>query len=169
MTGTANAWVLYCQALGLDANATTEDVKNAYRSMAGNGEHPDHGADPERWKLITAAYGELKNIAQKKRGRYTTKSDEAWLRAWDDLTRPAPKPEEPKAEQASAEWAFEEREGESKDDRRRRYARTRQQWRYANDPEFAKARKEASLRSHKKTNARRKAEKAAKAESEASA
>lgn len=195
--------------------ATIADIKDAYAELAKNGEHPDHGGDPERWKLITAAYNELKAIYAKKRGRYESKTDLAWVRNWDALetaglgedipeddepattepeatepeaeetSEPAddeetadeePEVSEPEAEAATEEpeteepaaaepapFVFAEVEGESKDDRRRRYARERQQWRYATDPEFAASRRSASKKSHSKSAAAKKAAKAADA------
>lgn len=140
-------------------------MTKAYRALAGNGEHPDNGGNEDRWKLVTAAYTELKKIFSKKRGSTETKSDERWYSAWIDLTRPqsaTPPKSGPSASASSdgtVEWKFEDIEGESKEDRRRRYARTRQQFRYATDPDYAKARKEASVRSHKKARDAKKAEK----------
>jgi hypothetical protein len=95
----------YFAALGITEDATKDEVTKAYRALAANGEHPDHGGDCERWQLITAAFNELKAMFSKKRGRYENKSDEAWKRAWDALVKPAatktPKAEQPKAEKTS--------------------------------------------------------------------
>lgn len=96
----------YYEALGLNDEADLAAIKKAYATIAGNGEHPDHGGDPERFKLITAAFNELKAMKSKKRGYWGRNSDLAWARAWDDLNKPAateePKTEEPKAEQPKA-------------------------------------------------------------------
>lgn len=156
--------VYYLAAFGLPADfdkVTSADVKKAYASIASNGAHPDNGGDPQTFALVTAAYNELKAIFGKKRGVYENKSDVVWMRNWTELHAPKPQPKADKPKSApktdapktdAPVWVFEEREGESKDDRRKRYARERQAFRYANDPEFAKARKEASKRSHSKKN-----------------
>jgi DnaJ-class molecular chaperone len=155
--------IFYFAALGLTEDATPAEVKSAYANLASNGLHPDHGGDAAKWTLITAAYNELKAIFGKKRGQYTNKSDALWLRDWlllhgaEDTERPAA--DAPKAEQSSGlpKFVFAEREGESKDERRKRYARESQQFRYATDPYYAAKRKESSLRSHAKKAARDKA------------
>lgn len=163
MIANADRPVFYLAALGLPADftkVTAKDVTKAYRAIAGNGDHPDNGGNGERFALITAAYNELKAISGKKRGTLTRKSDEAWLRAWNALPNSAhagtstskgeAKPEVAKRQPRTDGWVFEEREGESKEDRRKRYARERQAFRYANDPEFAAARKRQSRDSHQR-------------------
>jgi hypothetical protein len=164
--------VYYLAALGLPADfdaVTAEDVKKAYSALATNGMHTDNGGDAETWALITAAYNEVKAMFAKKRGRSESNSDKRWLAAWDALQRPSTRPSEPKAAgtdepKADGEkFVFEEKDGESKDDRRKRYARQSQQFRYARDPEFAAKRKASSLKSHAKKAARDKAAKEAAA------
>lgn len=181
----------YLAVLGVDGDFetnTAKDVKAAYANLASNGMHPDHGGDPELWKLITAAYNEAKGIFSKKRGKYESKTDQLWLMAFEALQKPAtspsepeaagteePKVDEPKAEEPKADkraagskttdgWVFEEKDGESKDDRRKRYARERQAYRYANDPDFAASRKKASRDSHQRTVKAKEAAKAAASE-----
>ncbi len=46
--------------LGVDAKATTDDIKNAYRRLASKN-HPDKGGDAEEFKKIQAAYDKLSN------------------------------------------------------------------------------------------------------------
>ncbi len=87
-------------------------------------------------------------IRGKKRGRYETNTDERWLAAWTELQ--IAKAQAAHAAEAPERFAFEEIEGESKNDRRKRYARESQKFRYANDPEFAAKRRESSKRSHAK-------------------
>ena len=73
----------YLEAFGLAADfdaVTREDVTKAYRAMAGNGAHSDHGGDPAKWQLITAAYNALREIFNKKRSKFETPSDAAWKR-----------------------------------------------------------------------------------------
>lgn len=48
------------EVLGVDANATEDEIKKAYRRKARQ-EHPDAGGDPEEFKEVTAAYEVLKN------------------------------------------------------------------------------------------------------------
>jgi hypothetical protein len=151
----------YLRALSMTddnfSTVTSATLKAAYAEAAKTG-HPDHDGDPVLWALITSAYNEMKSILAKKRGATESKTDEAWLRSFTEATKP-----KAKSNGTGDGWVFEEVDGESKDDRRKRYARSRQQFRYATDPEYAAARKEASLRSHKKSAERAKAEKAAKA------
>jgi DnaJ-class molecular chaperone len=146
----------YFSALGLPETATPADVKKAYAAMASNGDHPDKGGDPKRWALITAAFNELKRMAAKKRGRaFGTASDLAWLRDWNNLNKPAaseaPKQEAPKDDRPK--YVFVKREGESKEDARRRYARESQQFKYQSDPDFAQRRRDASKRCNDKKRA----------------
>jgi DnaJ-class molecular chaperone len=154
-------------ALGLeedfDAN-TSADIKSAYANLASNGLHPDHGGDAAKWTLITAAYNELKAIFGKKRSKYTTPSDEAWLRNYLALHGMETPKDETTTSGDLPKFVFVEQEGESRDDRRKRYARQSQQFRYATDPYYAAKRKESSLRSHAKKAARDKAAKEAAAE-----
>jgi hypothetical protein len=151
--------LFYLRALSMTDDSfetvTTASIKDAYRAAAANGLHPDHGGDAELWALVTAAYNELKAIFTKKRGKSINHTDEAWLRAFDKATAPklaaAPKADKKAAGSKTTDgWVFEEKDGESKDDRRKRYARERQQYRYASDPDFAAARKAASKKSHSK-------------------
>lgn len=89
---------LYLSALGLDPEReyATKEIHAAYRTLAANGDHPDHGGNAERWQLITAAYNELKAMAAKKRGGYGRKSDIAWAAEWEAVS--APKAKRQKAE-----------------------------------------------------------------------
>ena len=45
----------YYEVLGVDENATQEDIKKAYRNLAKEN-HPDKGGDGEMFKKISAAY-----------------------------------------------------------------------------------------------------------------
>ena len=45
----------YYNLLGVEKNATFDQIKKAYRKLALK-EHPDKGGDPEKFKDITAAY-----------------------------------------------------------------------------------------------------------------
>lgn len=45
----------YYELLGVDKNATFDQIKKAYRKKAIK-EHPDKGGDPEKFKEITHAY-----------------------------------------------------------------------------------------------------------------
>ena len=45
----------YYNLLGVDKKATHAQIKKAYHKLALK-EHPDKGGDPEKFKLITAAY-----------------------------------------------------------------------------------------------------------------
>ncbi len=57
----------YYQTLGVDQNATPEQIKKAYRSLA-NKHHPDKGGDQARFKDISAAYETLSD--QQKKAEY---------------------------------------------------------------------------------------------------
>jgi DnaJ-class molecular chaperone len=144
----------YLLALGLPADfdrVAAADIKAAYAKLAMGGSHPDRGGHADEWALVTAAYNELKAILSKKRGRYESSTDERWLAAWTELQ--IAKAQAARAAKAKAEplkFVFIERAGEAKDDRRRRYARESQAFRYATDPEFAAKRRAASKRSHAK-------------------
>lgn len=78
-------------ALGIAQTATAAEIKEAYRKLS-EIHHPDRGGDPERFKLITAAFTAAKNIAARRRGGFGNKSDQAWQRAWDALTPTAKAP-----------------------------------------------------------------------------
>ena len=45
----------YYKVLGVDKNATTDEIKKAFRKRALK-EHPDKGGDPEKFKDMTVAY-----------------------------------------------------------------------------------------------------------------
>jgi len=45
----------YYDLLGVDKKATHAQIKKAYHKIALK-EHPDKGGDPEKFKLVTAAY-----------------------------------------------------------------------------------------------------------------
>ncbi len=57
----------YYQILGVDRNATAEDIKKAYRKLA-HQYHPDKGGDEKKFKEINEAYQVLSN--QEKRRQY---------------------------------------------------------------------------------------------------
>ncbi len=57
----------YYKSLGIDKNATTEDIKNAFRRLAME-HHPDKGGEAEKFKEINEAYQVLSD--EKKRGQY---------------------------------------------------------------------------------------------------
>lgn len=57
----------YYQDLGIDKNATTEDVKAAFRRLAME-HHPDKGGDPEKFKKANEAYQVLSD--ESKRAQY---------------------------------------------------------------------------------------------------
>jgi curved DNA-binding protein len=59
------------QTLGVDENATQEEIKKAYRKLA-NKNHPDKGGDAEVFKKIAAAYEVLGD--EQKRAEYDNKS-----------------------------------------------------------------------------------------------
>jgi DnaJ-class molecular chaperone len=149
----------YWTALNVEQGASKQKIVAAYRKLSTT-MHPDAGGDEKLFALITAAFNALKADPSHFWGQ---NGDSSWQRDYIAATKPADEPEPKAAGRPKIEdgFVFEDIEGESKDDRRRRYARTRQQYRYANDPEFAKARKEASLRSHAKKAARDKAAKEA--------
>jgi hypothetical protein len=56
--------------LGVDANASDDDIQKAYRKAA-RANHPDLGGDPEKMKKVNSAYEEIK----RRRGR---KDDADW-------------------------------------------------------------------------------------------
>lgn len=57
----------YYQTLGVQPNATAEDIKKAYRKLA-NKHHPDKGGDQAKFKDISVAYDTLSD--QNKRAEY---------------------------------------------------------------------------------------------------
>lgn len=143
----------FFDALGITLDATTADVTKAYRRLAPEF-HPDlHPEHAERFKLITAAFNVLKNetsrLAYRRRARLDLLdgSDQSWARDWTAVT--TPQRETPKSS-SLPKFVFVERDGETKDDRRKRYARESQQFRYKTDPYYARTRREASKRSYAK-------------------
>lgn len=145
-------------ALGVKQDVSAETIKRAYRRIAKE-MHPDAGnGETELFKLITAAYQGLKDDPARPWGQ---RGDATWQQSYLKATA-KPKAERPKAE---GEFVFEDIEGESKQDRRRRYARTRQAFRYQTDPEYAAARRASSVKSHKASRERAKAAKNAPAAS----
>lgn len=151
----------YIYSKALD-NASLKSLTLDYTSRAKT-EHPDVGGDVELWTLRTAAYNEMKRVLNKKRGKYSTKSDERWAEMWaeaqhrvytnkakeakmTDETVTPEAPEKPK-------FVFVKQAGETVEDQRRRYAREYAKFRYA-DPEYAAKRRESSRRSHKKNDSK---------------
>ena len=61
------------ETLGLSTNASSQEIKRAYRALAMT-HHPDKGGATERFKSITAAYEILSN--EDKRRQYDTQSDQ---------------------------------------------------------------------------------------------
>jgi molecular chaperone DnaJ len=57
----------YYKSLGIEKNATAEDVKNAFRRLAME-HHPDRGGDAEKFKEVSEAYQVLSD--EKKRSQY---------------------------------------------------------------------------------------------------
>jgi molecular chaperone DnaJ len=57
----------YYGVLGVDENATQEDIKKAYRNLAKEN-HPDKGGDEEKFKKITEAYDTIGDV--NKRNQY---------------------------------------------------------------------------------------------------
>lgn len=128
----------YHTALKIEQGASKQKIVAAYRAISKE-LHPD--VAPERaaeFSLVTAAFNVLKANPLHVFG---DKSDLAWQRDYLAATAPAPK-----AKGTNDGWVFVEKADESKDDRRKRYARERQAFRYAADPAFAQARKDASKR-----------------------
>jgi len=54
----------YYQILGVDKNATQEELKKAHRKLALKC-HPDKGGDPEKFKEINEAYDVLKDAEKR--------------------------------------------------------------------------------------------------------
>lgn len=54
----------YYQILGVDSNATPDDIKKAYRKLA-NKHHPDKGGDQSKFKDISVAYETLSDPQKK--------------------------------------------------------------------------------------------------------
>jgi hypothetical protein len=72
----------YWTTLNLAETATVAEVKEAYRKLSET-QHPDKGGDAERWKLLTSAFNAAKARVAGRRGGWGTRSDLAWLRAWE--------------------------------------------------------------------------------------
>lgn len=154
----------YWTALNITEGASRQKIAAAYRKIAKE-LHPD--VAPERaaeFALVTAAFNSLKANPLHYFG---SKADRAWQRDYIAASGwKAPRAEraaKPKASKVNDGFVFEDIEGESKEDRRKRYARTRQQWRYARDSEYAAARRAASKKSHAKAAASKKPAKEAAA------
>ena len=58
----------YYTILGLDKNASVDDVKRAYKKGCVKGEyrHPDKGGDPEKFKILSEAASVLSDPEKKK-------------------------------------------------------------------------------------------------------
>ncbi len=54
----------YYKVLGVDRNATEDQIKTSYRELAKK-YHPDVGGDPEKMKEVNVAYAVLSDPAQK--------------------------------------------------------------------------------------------------------
>ena len=54
------------KTLGLDRNASQDDIRRAYKKRAAKA-HPDHGGDAEEFKRVAAAYAVLSDDAKRKR------------------------------------------------------------------------------------------------------
>jgi len=54
----------YYQTLGVERNATADDIKRAYRRLASQ-HHPDKGGDTKKFQEIQAAYDALSNPQQR--------------------------------------------------------------------------------------------------------
>ena len=52
--------------LGLDRNASQDDIRRAYKRRAAKA-HPDHGGDAEEFKRLAAAYATLGDEEKRKR------------------------------------------------------------------------------------------------------
>ena len=57
----------YYKILGVDKNASQQDIKKAFRNSAKK-HHPDKGGDPEEFKKLNNAYETLGN--EQKRSQY---------------------------------------------------------------------------------------------------
>lgn len=55
----------YYEILGVEADASAEDIKKAYRTLSKK-HHPDHGGDEEKFKEINEAYSTLSNPEKRK-------------------------------------------------------------------------------------------------------
>ena len=63
----------FYEVLGVSKNATSDEIKKAYRKKALK-EHPDKGGDPEKFKEISLAYEVLSD--QEKRDIYDKYGEE---------------------------------------------------------------------------------------------
>ncbi|MFM7851502.1 MAG: DnaJ domain-containing protein [bacterium] len=63
----------YYDLLGVSKKSTFNEIKKAYHKLALK-EHPDKGGDPEKFKLITAAYEVLSD--KEKRDIYDEHGEE---------------------------------------------------------------------------------------------
>ena len=54
------------KTLGLDRNASQDDIRRAYKKRAAKA-HPDHGGDAEEFKRLAAAYATLGDEEKRKR------------------------------------------------------------------------------------------------------
>ena len=148
----------YWTALNVEQGASKQKIVAAYRKLSQT-MHPDAGGDEKLFSLITAAFNALKADTNHFWG---SNGDSGWQRDYvAATTKPADEPKTAGRPRAKINdgFVFEDIEGESKDDRRRRYARTRQQYRYVNEPEFAAARKAASKKCTDAAKAKRDAAK----------
>jgi len=92
--------VTYWTVLNLTETATAAEVKEAYRKLSET-MHPDKGGDAELWKLLTTAFNAAKARAAGRRGDWGTRSDQAWLRAWDALAAKQAEAKKAKAPRAA--------------------------------------------------------------------
>jgi DnaJ-class molecular chaperone len=59
----------YYKILGVEKSASSDDIKKAFRKLAGQ-HHPDRGGDAEKFKELNEAYQVLSN--DQKRAEYDT-------------------------------------------------------------------------------------------------
>ena len=53
------------KTLGLDRNASQDDIRRAYKKRAAKA-HPDHGGDAEEFKRVAAAYAVLSDESKRR-------------------------------------------------------------------------------------------------------